>query len=154
MPTSAATFQAALLARFPELIVRPCGTDVQVAVNVPAEKLFEFASELRDGEGFEVLADLAGCDWGTGIRQRFGVVYHFQRPSTRETLRAVCNASDDDVPVLPSLVSLYPSANWFEREAFDLFGIRFDGHPALTRLLMPEDYVGHPLRKDFPLAGE
>jgi NADH-quinone oxidoreductase subunit C len=149
-----AALQSDLLARYPWLTVRPGAADGNAAVNVPPENLLEFAAALRDRDGFAVLADLAGCDWGTEARCRFGVVYHFQRPAAaRETLRVVCDAADNAAPVLPSLTALFASADWFEREAFDLFGIRFDGHPALTRLLMPGDFEGYPLRKDFPIEG-
>lgn len=149
-----AALQTALLSRYPWLIARSGAADGNAAVNVPPEHLLEFATALRDNEGFAVLADLAGCDWGAEVSCRFGAVYHFQRPATRDTLRVACDVADNSAPALPSLTPLFASANWFEREAFDLFGIRFDGHPALVRLLMPEDFSGHPLRKDFPLAGQ
>ncbi|MDR2512274.1 MAG: NADH-quinone oxidoreductase subunit C [Puniceicoccales bacterium] len=144
---------SSLVARFPFLQKRPGNVDDNAAVDVPSVRLLEFAFALRDELGFDMLADLAGCDWGELARPRFGIVCHFHKITAREYLRVAVNAPDDLAPVLPSLTSLYPSANWFEREAFDLFGIRFDGHPDLRRILLWEEYPGHPLRKDFPLAG-
>lgn len=85
--------------------------------------------------------------------QRFAVVVHLLSLSHNERLRIRCFAPDEDLPVVPSLVEVWNSANWFEREAFDLFGIVFEGHPDLRRLLTDYGFVGHPFRKDFPLIG-
>lgn len=148
------SLQDELCARFPFLTPRAGGADGAAAVNAPPEKLPELAAALRESLGFDSLADLAGCDWGAGVSPRFGVVYHFQRSRTREYLRVACDAPDDNAPALPSLTPLYPAANWLEREAADLFGIRFDGHPDPRRILLWEGYPGHPLRKDFPLVGK
>ncbi|MDR1496961.1 MAG: NADH-quinone oxidoreductase subunit C [Puniceicoccales bacterium] len=147
------SLQDELCAQFPFLTPRIGGADATPAVNVPPAKLREFVAALRETEGFDTLADLAGCDWGVGISPRFSVIYHFQRSLTREYLRIACAASDDNTPTLPSLASLYPAANWLEREAADLFGFCFDGHPDPRPLLLWEGFQGHPLRKDFPLAG-
>ncbi|MDR3229504.1 MAG: NADH-quinone oxidoreductase subunit C [Puniceicoccales bacterium] len=151
--------RADLLGRFPFLTARKTASDLP-AVNVPPENLAAFAAALRDTLGFNRLADIAGCDWGEDAAARFGTVYHFQRVDTaatsgghREMLRVVCDARDNAAPTLPSLAALYPNANWLEREVFDMFGIRFDGHPDLRRILMWDAYPHHPLRKDFPLAG-
>jgi NADH-quinone oxidoreductase subunit C len=80
-------------------------------------------------------------------------VYHFLSVSLNQRLRLRVFAADEDFPVLPTVNDLWPSANWFEREAFDLFGIMFEGHPDLRRLLTDYGFVGHPFRKDFPMIG-
>ncbi len=117
------------------------------------EKLRDHA-ELR----FAQLTDLCGVDYaayGDVPREgsRFAVVVHFLsiKHNWRLRVRAFCD--DDAFPIMPSLVELWPCANWFEREAFDLFGIMFDGHPDLRRILTDYGFVGHPFRKDFPLSG-
>jgi NADH-quinone oxidoreductase subunit C len=84
---------------------------------------------------------------------RFAVVVHLLSIANNQRLRLRCHAPDDDLPVVPSLTGLWPVANWFEREAFDLFGVIFEGHPDLRRLLTDYGFVGHPFRKDFPLIG-
>ena len=88
-----------------------------------------------------------------GIPNRFLVVVHLLSLSTNRRLRLHCFAPDDELPVVPSLVEVYNSVNWFEREAFDLFGIVFEGHPDLRRILTDYGFIGHPFRKDFPLIG-
>jgi NADH-quinone oxidoreductase subunit C len=90
---------------------------------------------------------------GRGPERRFAAVTHLLSIQHNRRLRVRCFALDNDLPVVPSLVELYPSANWFEREAFDLFGIVFEGHPDLRRILTDYGFVGHPFRKDFPLIG-
>jgi NADH-quinone oxidoreductase subunit C len=90
---------------------------------------------------------------GNGPEKRFAAVAHLLSIEHNRRLRIRCFAADNAVPVVPSLVDVYPVANWFEREAFDLFGIVFDGHPDLRRILTDYGFVGHPFRKDFPLIG-
>jgi len=85
--------------------------------------------------------------------KRFAAVYHLLSISNNRRLRLKVFAPDDDLPVIPSVISVWNSANWYEREAFDLYGILFDGHPDLRRLLTDYGFVGHPFRKDFPLSG-
>ncbi len=97
-------------------------------------------------------------DWehrplGRGPDRRFAVVVHLLSVRHNRRVRVRCFAADNDLPVVPSLVSLYPVADWFEREAFDLFGIIFDGHPDLRRILTDYGFVGHPFSKDFPMIG-
>lgn len=86
-------------------------------------------------------------------RPRFAAVYHLMSVVNNHRLRVRVYCENDDVPVVPSVIELWPSANWYEREAFDLFGILFDGHPDLRRILTDYGFVGHPFRKDFPLVG-
>jgi NADH-quinone oxidoreductase subunit C len=86
-------------------------------------------------------------------RPRFAAVYHLMSISNNHRLRVRVYCEDDAVPVVPSVIELWPAANWFEREAFDLFGILFEGHPDLRRILTDYGFVGHPFRKDFPLVG-
>ena len=100
---------------------------------------------------FNYLADVTCVDWYPAA-PRFEVVYHLLSISTKQRLRLKVALSGDD-PVIESVVPVFPSANFFEREVFDLFGIRFSGHPNLRRILMPEDWEGHPLRKDYPVEG-
>ncbi|MEW5943084.1 MAG: NADH-quinone oxidoreductase subunit C [Pseudomonadota bacterium] len=111
-------------------------------------------AELR----FDQLIDLCGMDYlnyGDGAWEgaRFAVVYHLLSVRLNQRLRVRVFASDDDLPVVNSVVDVWPNANWYEREAFDLYGIVFDGHPDLRRLLTDYGFVGHPFRKDFPLSG-
>ena len=108
--------------------------------------------------GFDMLLDVCGVDWSAhatlaGTAPRFSAVYHLLSLSNNRRLRVRCHAPDDDFPVLPSVIDVWPSANWFERETFDLYGIVFTGHPDLRRLLTDYGFVGHPFRKDFPLSG-
>jgi len=134
----------------------------------PVERLGELTVEvkdykavcerLRDKEGFEQLIDLCGVDYAAyGDRpregNRFAVVLHLLSTKNNVRLRVRVFAADDGFPVVASLVDVWPVANWFEREAFDLFGIVFDGHPDLRRILTDYGFVGHPFRKDFPLSG-
>ncbi|MBY4595166.1 NADH-quinone oxidoreductase subunit C [bacterium BD-1] len=112
-------------------------------------------------EGFSRGVEGAGpgrFDWenrprGNGPERRFAVVVHLMSVRHNRRLRIRCFAADNSLPVVPSLVEVYPVANWFERECFDLFGIVFEGHPDLRRILTDYGFVGHPFRKDFPLVG-
>jgi NADH-quinone oxidoreductase subunit C len=103
---------------------------------------------------FDRLSDLTAVDYlDLGREPRFAVVYHLMSRSTLARLRVRALVPEDD-PFIDSVVGLFPSANWFEREIYDLFGIGFAGHPNLTRIMMPDDWDGHPLRKDFPIGAE
>ncbi len=117
------------------------------------EKFLETIETLKTEGGYELLVDLTAVDWGLEAAVRFTVVYHFYSLRTHTYLRIAVDCPSNTAPELPSLVGLYPAANWHERETFDMFGIVFVGHPNLKRILMWEGYPYHPLRKDFPLAG-
>jgi len=132
----------------------------ELTLEVASSEYFKAAQRLRDSPelAFEILLDLAGIDYSTyGDRPpegaRYAVVLHLLslRHNWRVRLRARC--ADDDFPVISSALSVWPSADWYEREAFDLFGIVFEGHPDLRRILTDYGFVGHPFRKDFPLSG-
>ena len=99
---------------------------------------------------FEVLIDICGVDWPVRA-QRFEVVYHLLSPRLNQRVR-VKLVTDEDTPV-PSVIDVFPAANWYEREAYDMYGILFSGHPDLRRLLTDYGFQGYPLRKDFPLTG-
>lgn len=105
------------------------------------------------------MIDLCGVDYidyddGLWEGPRFAVVLHLLSVSLNQRVRLRVFAPEDDFPVLPTLVDVWPVANWFEREAFDLFGIMFENHPDLRRILTDYGFVGHPFRKDFPMIGE
>jgi len=107
---------------------------------------------------FEQLIDLCGVDYsgyGDGVWDgaRFAVVVHLLSVSGNQRVRVRVFCPDDDLPVVASMIEIWPSANWFEREAFDLFGIVFEGHPDLRRILTDYGFIGYPFRKDFPLSG-
>ncbi len=132
--------------------------EVTVAV-APADYL-KAAKVLRDAPGcqFEQLIDLCGLDYsdygnGTWDGARYAVVSHLMSVSLNQRVRLRVFASDDDLPVIDSVTGLWNSANWFEREAFDLFGIVFEGHADLRRILTDYGFIGHPFRKDFPVSG-
>ena len=132
----------------------------EVTLEVAATHYIETARILRDHPDlrFEQLIDLTGVDYsayGDGAWEGpcFAAVCHLSSLSKNWRLRLRVFAPDDGFPVLPSVVSLWNSANWYEREAFDLFGIHFEGHPDLRRILTDYGFVGHPFRKDFPISG-
>jgi len=138
---------------------------VEVALNevtlvVGADDYLAAALMLRDDPtlAFAQLIDLCGVDYqdygdGTWTGLRFGVVTHLLSLQHNQRLRLRVFAPDDSYPVVTSLVPVWSSANWFEREAFDLFGILFDGHEDLRRILTDYGFIGHPFRKDFPISG-
>jgi NADH-quinone oxidoreductase subunit C len=137
------------------------GAAGQITLEIPAEAVEAVCRTLRDAPdlAFDQLIDVCGVDYSDfpqapdAARPRFAVVYHLL--STTHNARLRVRASlDDEFPLVASVIDVWPAANWFEREAFDLFGIVFDGHPDLRRILTDYGFVGHPLRKDFPLNGE
>ena len=131
----------------------------EVTAVVPAQDLIGMATALRDDPSlaFAQLIDLCGVDYsaygGVWDGRRYAVVYHLLSLKHNWRLRLRAFAREDDFPVLDSVIDVWPSANWYEREAFDLYGIVFTGHPDLRRLLTDYGFVGHPFRKDFPLSG-
>jgi NADH-quinone oxidoreductase subunit C len=148
-----ADVMTALREKFPQVTERPSAD--HPAVNVPLDGLVGVLTYLRDECSFDLLMDLTAIDGGEGAAPRFTVVYHLlatTRAGSYFRVAASCAGSDAE-PVAPSVVALWPGANWHERECFDMFGIRFDGHPDLRRILMWDGYPYHPLRKEFPLAG-
>jgi NADH-quinone oxidoreductase subunit C len=132
----------------------------EVTVVVAAADYLGAAKTLRDAPGccFEQLMDLCGVDYSDykGVGQegsRFCAVLHLLSVSLNQRVRLKVYAEDDNFPVVASVTDLWNSANWFEREAFDLFGIVFEGHNDLRRILTDYGFIGHPFRKDFPLSG-
>lgn len=132
----------------------------EVTVVVKAADYLDAAKLLRDAEGcrFEQLIDLCGVDFseyrnGSHDGPRYAVVSHLLSVSLNQRVRLKVFAPEDDFPVLPSVTGVWNAANWFEREAFDLFGIIFEGHNDLRRILTDYGFIGHPFRKDFPTTG-
>ena len=132
----------------------------EVTVVVAASDYLEAMQLLRDAQDcrFEQLIDLCGVDYSSygdmpNEGPRYGVVSHLLSVSLNQRVRVKVFCSDDDFPMVPSVAGLWNSANWYEREAFDLFGIVFDGHNDLRRILTDYGFIGHPFRKDFPLSG-
>jgi len=130
----------------------------ELTLEVEAAHYKSIAAKLRDQAGFEQLIDLCGVDYGAYADKpregpRFAAVVHLLSLENNWRLRLRSFCPDDEFPVVSSLIEVWPAANWFEREAFDLFGIMFEGHPDLRRILTDYGFVGHPFRKDFPLSG-
>ncbi|MPN17295.1 NAD(P)H-quinone oxidoreductase subunit J, chloroplastic [bioreactor metagenome] len=132
----------------------------EVTIEVPAASYVDVMRLLHDAPGckFEVLLDLCGVDYsayaGVGTDgPRFAAVSHLLSVSLNQRVRVRVFCPDDDFPVLSTVSDIWSAANWFEREAFDLFGIVFDGHEDLRRILTDYGFIGHPFRKDFPLSG-
>ena len=125
----------------------------QTRVVVPEPRLFEALSFLKQS-GFDLLVDVTCVDYldYKGARSRYGLVYLLADTTTNRRLTVRVFVDDPD-PTVRSVVPLWAGANWLEREVWDLFGIRFTGHPDLRRLVMPEEFTAHPLRKDYPLQG-
>ena len=131
----------------------------EISIALKADSWLSTAKVLRDHLElkFDQLIDLCGLDYseysGGVIGSRYAVVYHLLSLDHNKRVRVKVFASDDDLPLLPSVIDIWPAANWFEREAFDLFGIVFTGHPDLRRILTDYGFIGHPFRKDFPISG-
>ena len=130
----------------------------ELTLEVPAADYLAITKRLRDEFAFEEMIDLCGVDYAAyGDRPRegprFAAVVHLLSVSKNVRLRVRAFCPDDEFPALASLVEVWPAANWFEREAFDLYGIIFEGHPDLRRILTDYGFIGHPFRKDFPLSG-
>lgn len=123
-------------------------------VDVPAANVFDLLSCLKSEHGFNMLVDITAVDYleYEGATDRFGVVYMLLNMESGERLivRTAVNLPD---PKLPTVYSLWKGCDWMEREVYDMFGIEFDGHPDLRRILMPEEFAAFPLRKDYPLKG-
>ncbi|EFO33615.1 NADH-quinone oxidoreductase chain 5 [Roseibium sp. TrichSKD4] len=124
----------------------------ELTISVAASDILDVVRYLRDNSAckFVNLTDVCGVDW-PAREKRFDVVYHFLSPFQNQRIR-VKVMTDEDTPV-PSITPIFPGAEWFEREAYDMYGILFSGHPDLRRILTDYGFDGHPLRKDFPLTG-
>ena len=132
----------------------------ELTIEIEARNYRSVALQLRDHPDlrFEQVLDLCGVDYSTygdrpWERGRFAAVLHLLSVTHNWRLRLRVFCPDDEMPMLDSMVEIWPSVNWFEREAFDLFGIVFDGHPDLRRILTDYGFIGHPFRKDFPISG-
>ena len=141
---------ASLRAGVPGAVVAAKEFAGQVTVTVAREKIADVARHLKEKEDFAYCVDVTAVDW-RDRQPRFDVVYHFYSFSKNERIRVKCGAADGEE--VPSIANVYLAANWSERETFDMFGIRFSGHPDLRRILTWDGFHGHPLRKDFPLEG-
>jgi NADH-quinone oxidoreductase subunit C len=137
-------------ARFGQDVLEASDALDQAVVRVTPERYRELIEALRDDEAFacDFLDHVTAVDRG---EDGFDVVVQLYSTTRRHQARVKVAAGKED-PAVPSIADLYPGANWHERETWELFGIRFDGHPQLVKLLLPEQFEGHPLRKDFPLA--
>jgi NADH-quinone oxidoreductase subunit C len=156
LDTLQAALQGALGATL-KTLVRDHG---EITVTVPADRYLDVAARLRDDPAlkFEQLIDLCGIDY-SGWKDRpwegprYGVVLHLLSVTHNWRLRLKVLAPDDELPALDSVNDIWAAANWFEREAFDLYGIVFEGHADLRRILTDYGFIGHPMRKDFPTSG-
>ena len=151
---------ASLRSAFGEAVSAVTAALGEVTAVVRGDGLVATMRRLRDEPAFrfETLIDVCGVDYSSyGNAQnegpRFAAVYHLLSLANNARLRVRAFAADDDFPVLPSVIDVWPSANWFEREAFDLLGIVFEGHADLRRILTDYGFIGHPMRKDFPVSG-
>lgn len=124
----------------------------EVTIIVPRERIADACSFLKTQKQFDFLSDICGADRGAEDDPRFEVNYHLFSTKTYQRLRLKVLLSEDD-PKVQTVTTVWRTANWHERETFDMFGVVFDGHPDLRRILLPSDFDGHALRKDYPLRG-
>jgi NADH-quinone oxidoreductase subunit C len=152
----AATTVAFVRQRFPAALVEVVEQRGETTLVLRPEALVEVCAALRDARRlrYGFLADITAVDW-LERDPRYDVVYHLLSLETHAVARLKVRVGDADHPdpEVPSVTSVWPAADWYEREVYDLFGIRFAGHPNLRRIEMPDDWVSHPLRKDYPLTG-
>lgn len=138
----------------PDWIIEIRESRGEITAVVPREHIQAACAQLKASPEtkFDFLADLVGVDRGTEEEPRFEVNYHLFSTTKHHRIRLKVLLNDDD-PHVPTVTTIWRTANWHERETFDFFGIIFDGHPDLRRILLPDDWQGHALRKDFPLRG-
>ncbi|HTV00513.1 MAG TPA: NADH-quinone oxidoreductase subunit C [Luteitalea sp.] len=149
----------ALRQTLPDVVIEEAASVDQPTIVVPAEAVERVARQLREHASlqFQVLAELTAADFWP-VEPRFEVVYHFVSLGGDAVAGAPAPARlrvkvrvGGETPHVPTICRIYPNANWYEREVFDLFGVTFDGHPDLRRILMPEEWEGYPARKDYPV---
>jgi NADH-quinone oxidoreductase subunit C len=160
MPITPETLLVRVQQALGEKVVRGAVALGETVIEVRPEDWIAVASILRDESGlaFDSMIDLCGVDYsaykdGEWVGKRFAVVLHLLSVQRNHRLRVRAFCADDDLPMIASLMDVWPAVNWFEREAFDLYGIIFDGHPDLRRILTDYGFIGHPFRKDFPISG-
>lgn len=139
--------------QFGEAVLESTEFRGELTLVVPKERIVEVCRFLKfDSElCYDLLSDLCGIDMYTPVK-RFGVIYNLYSLKNKHRLRVKTFTEEDD-PKVPTVTGVWATANWHERETYDMFGIIFDGHPDLRRIYMPEEFEHHPLRKDFPLMG-
>jgi NADH-quinone oxidoreductase subunit C len=142
-----------LKAQFGEAILEATEFRGELTVVVPKERIVEVCRFLKSDPElrYDLLSDLCGIDMYTPVK-RFGVVYNLYSLKNKHRIRLKTFTEEED-PRVPTVTSVWATANWHERETYDMFGIVFDGHPDLRRIYMPEEFEHYPLRKDFPLMG-
>lgn len=138
-----------LVARFGGVVTAQHAQHGNETASIQPASWVEVATYCKDTLGFDMATDLTVVDY-LGQEPRFEVVLHMYAVATKQRLRLKTRPLDDEAPVIASLFGVWPAVNWMEREAWDLYGIKFEGHPDLRRILMYEEFVGHPLRKDYP----
>jgi len=141
---------AAILNLSPEALTDARWDRDELTLTIPREAIINACIAVQRA-GYNFLEDVTAVDWYPAS-PRFQISYHIVSHSLKERIRLRVMV-DEASPALDTIVSVWPSANYYEREIFDLFGVRFDGHPNLRRIMMPEDWSGHPLRKDYPVEG-
>ncbi|HEX9067895.1 MAG TPA: NADH-quinone oxidoreductase subunit C [Ktedonobacterales bacterium] len=142
--------------RFPSEVIESSEIRGEATLVVKPESIVPVCLALRDEPSLrmDMLSSITAVDWPERL-PRFDVVYHLLSLPTGHNVRLKVRVGDDETPhpEVPSAILVWPAANWFEREVWDLFGITFTGHPNMRRIELPDDWVGHPLRKDYPLTG-
>jgi NADH-quinone oxidoreductase subunit C len=143
-----------LLPNAAQVITKVVVESDELTLHVAPGGLLDLSKQLRDDVHlrFELFSGVSGVHYPTDTDHEFHAVYHLASLTHNRRIRLEVSVPESD-PHIPSVVGVYPSADWHERETFDMFGIVFDGHPHLTRILMPDDWPGHPQRKDYPLGG-
>ena len=145
---------ALLEEKFPDAVVEVVEFRGDTTIEVKPGRIVDICSALKDGHdtGFKYLSMIAGMDYSPAS-PRFGVVYNLYSHKHHDRITLKTRLVDDQAPAIDSVGKVWSTANWHEREIYDMMGIRFNGHPDLRRILMPADWVGHPQRKDYPLKG-
>ncbi|CAM3003309.1 NADH-quinone oxidoreductase subunit C [Rariglobus hedericola] len=149
--TAPADVTASLQAKFPAATLRPSGD--HPALNLPMGEVVAALKYLRDEFAYDFLVDVTAIDNGVEATPRFTTVWHVYSTTGHGYVRIASDCASDEDPVAPTVSHIWPTANWHERETYDLLGVKFSDHPDLRRILMWDGYPYHPLRKDFPLAG-
>jgi NADH-quinone oxidoreductase subunit C len=145
--------QSAINALRDRFAAQPCETCKEGSLMVPIKNLLDACQALRDEFGFEMLVEETAVDYWPQLAPRFHIVYRL-RSLQHNLIIGLRVALDGNDPIIPTIEKIYPNANWLERELWDMFGIRFEKHSDMRRILMPYDWEGHPLRKDFPSGYE